>query len=70
VVDHQTDLVDVTGQHDPRLAVRDHGGETVTCHIRPDPIGKRLGLLAPGASRHALESGRPGQRQQALEELY
>ncbi len=70
VIDHQADLIDVSREHYAKLGVGVDGREAVTLHVRPHTVGEPFGFGPPGAGRGGLVTGRPGQRQQALEKLH
>src|SRR5438309_131660 len=57
VSDLDADLVDVAGEHEPRLALRIHHADRVAVNVRTHLVREALHLLAPNARRRGLEPG-------------
>src|SRR2546425_634094 len=70
VRDLQSDLVDVTGQHEAGHALGIDGPHGVAVHIGRHLIGEGLHLVAPHAGRRRLEAGRPGGVEESFQEVH
>jgi hypothetical protein len=69
VVDHQADLIDVTGEHHPGTAPSPYSSEAAAVDVAPSPIGKLIGQRAPDRRRLRLEAGWPSRLQETAEAL-
>ena len=68
VDDHQADLVDMPGQHDPRGPVGMHGGQGIPLHVGRHLCGESFRLFSPHPRRGGFEARWPGRIEQLLQE--
>src|SRR5262249_37080265 len=68
VGDLYADFVDMSGEHESRLAFGIDGGDGVAAHVALDLVRERLHFVAPRPSRRRFETGGPRSIEEALQE--
>ena len=69
VLDHETDLVGVTGEHDPRASARVQDSDGVAVNVHIHLIRKGRGSFHPNFLGGALESGWARRRNEISQEV-
>ena len=67
MLDDESDLIDMTVEHDRRTTLRIDFSHAVAGHVRGDDVGEGAGLLTPDSRGRTFVAGWPGCVEKALE---